>query len=265
VLSDYKLAEHDYKTEKWERETIRFLSCDKQEWGYPFVIRAVAANGDSRLLSCGVTETTCLTSYEQIAEKAAQYGIASQCVLVDCGFETREVYAQAVKYGWTCMRGVDKPEPFRHYKEIVDPQTKMIKKVAIELPYSTVQWADPFSGTSQQQLNRRFRVTRAAPKLARRFDWINLHIKNLLSAFKQGQALYWGVPGDVDSQYLKQINSEVRHVIINAKGQRTEWWSNTNAKGTGQKRANHAWDAECQIVVAMCLQNLINLSDWQSS
>jgi hypothetical protein len=261
VLSDYRLGDHDYSQNKWERETIRFMSVDKQEWGYPFTIRAVAANGDSRLVGLGVSEQTCLTSYDEIDVKAKEYGVASQCVLIDCGYETREVYAQAVKFGWTCMRGVDKPEPFRHYKEIVDPNTKMLRKVAIELPYSTEQWADPFSGTEHQQLNRRYRRL-AAPRLARRYDWQNLHIKNLLSAFKQGRALYWGVPGDVDQSYLKQINSEVRHVVINARGQRTEWWSNTNAKGTGAKRANHAWDCECQIVVALCLQGLINLSDW---
>jgi len=92
---------------------------------------------------------------------------------------------------------------------------------------------------------------------------MNLHIKNLLSAFKQGAALYWGVPGDVGHDYMKQLGAEVRHVIINAKGRRSEWWSNSNAKGTGMKRANHAWDIECQIVVAMCLNKLINLTDWK--
>jgi hypothetical protein len=181
-------------------------------------------------------------------------------VIIDSAFESREVYAQAVKYGWTCMRGVDR-EPFKHYKEVRQSSGEM-KKMAIELPYSEEQWADPFSGTSQQQINRRLGIARAVPRLARRFDWINLHIKNLVSAFKQGQGLYWGVPGDVGAEYIRQINAEVRHVVMTAKQKRTEWWSNTNAKGTGTKRPNHAWDCECMLVVAMCLQNLINLSDW---
>jgi hypothetical protein len=262
AVSDYNLKDHDYRTEKWEKESMRFMSCDKQQWGYPFVIRAVAANGDSRLIGLGVSESTCLTSYDEIEIKAKEYGINPQCVLIDSGYEAREVYTQAVKHGWTCMRGVDRAEPFKHYMEILDPATKLIKKVAIELPYSTMQLADPFSGTEAQQLNRRFRVI--APRLARRYDWMNLHIKNMLQAFKQGRALYWGVPGDVGGEYMRQINSEVRHVIINARQRRTEWWSNTDAKGEGTKRPNHAWDCECQIVVAMSLQKLIDLSDWKA-
>jgi phage terminase large subunit GpA-like protein len=261
VVSDYNLKDHDYKQEKWGREVIRFMSIDKQQWGYPFVIRAVAANGDSRLVGVGVGESTCLTSYEEIDIVAKEYSVQPQCVLIDSGYEAREVYAHAVKYGWTCMRGVDRVEPFKHYLEILDSVTKLIKKTAIELPYSAAQWADPFSGTEQQQLNRRFRVV--APKLARRYDWMNLHIKNLLSALKNGRALYWGVPGDVGPDYMRQINSEVRHVILNARQRRTEWWSNTDAKGEGTKRPNHAWDCECQIVVAMALQKLIDLSEWK--
>jgi hypothetical protein len=262
AVADYNLKDKDYQREKWEREAFRFFSCDKQEWGYPYVVRAVAANGDSRLIGVGVGESTCLTSYDEIEIVSKQYGVPQQCVLIDSGYEAREVYAQAVKHGWTCMRGVDKPEPFRHYMEVLDQQTKMIRKVAIELPYSTTQWADPFSGTEGQQLNRRIRI--AMPRLARRYDWINLHIKNLLSALKQGRALYWGVPGDVGAEYMRQINAEVRHTIINAKQRRTDWWSNTDAKGLGTKRPNHAWDCECQIVVAMALQKLIDLSDWKA-
>jgi hypothetical protein len=237
------------------------MGVDKQEWGYPFVIRAVAVNGDSRLIQTGVGTTTCLTSYQEIEIKANEFGVDKKCVLIDSAFETREVYAQAVNHGWTCMRGVDR-EPFKHMTEIRDSQGA-IKRIAIELPYSAEQWADPFTGTEQQQINRRLRFIRQVPRLARRFDWINLHIKNLLSAFKQGSGLYFGVPSDVGAEYLKQMSAEVRHVVINAKGRRTEWWSNTNVKGTGTKRPNHAWDCECMIVVAMCLQKLIDLSDWQ--
>jgi len=261
VLSDYSLGQPNrYITEQWDREIIRFMAVDKQEWGYPFVIRCVAANGDSRLIDCGVGTSTCLTSYGEIDIKAHEFGVQDNCVIIDSAFETREVYAQAVRYGWTCMRGVDR-EPFRHMTEIRD-QRGQVKKIAIELPYSTEQWADPFTGTEQQQINRRLRFVRSAPKLARRYDWINLHVKNFVNAFKQGQGLYYGTPADVGAEYVKQMNAEVRHVIINPKGKRVEWWSNTNAKGTGNKRPNHAWDCECMIVVAMCLQKLIDLSDW---
>jgi phage terminase large subunit GpA-like protein len=260
VLADYWLKDKDWKKEKWDREVIRFMSCDKQQWGYPYVIRAVAANGDSRLIGRGVSESTCLTSYDEIAITAAEYGVQPQCVLIDSGFEAREVYAAAVKHSWTCLRGVDRVEPFKHFQEIVGPRG-MIERTAIELPYSAAQLVDPFSGTSMQQINRRIRVQ--APRLVRRYDWMNLHIKNMLNALKHGQALYWGVPGDAGRDYMQQINSEVRHRVLNARQRVTEWWSNTDEKGEGTKRPNHAWDCECQIVVAMSLQKLMDLSDWK--
>ncbi len=262
VAADYNLGDTDYKTKQWEGETIRFIACDKQEWGYPFVIRACRENGESRLISRGVSEQDCLRSYDEIEAKAKEYGIAEVCVIIDSAFESREVYAQAAQRGWTCMRGVDR-EPFKHMKEIIDPQTRQVKRVAIELPYSEEQLADPFTGTEKQQINKRIRIGRNALRLARRFDWVNLHIKNLLSAFKQGSAIYWGIPGDVGAEYIRQINAETRHQITSARGKRTDWWSNTNAKGTGTKRPNHAWDCECMILVAMCLQRLIDLSDWK--
>jgi len=265
VIADYNIADKEginiYVKSQWEDESIRFIANDKQEWGYPYVIRACKPTGESRLIDRGVGEGDCLNSYDEIEAKAKEFGVAPQCVIIDSAFEPREVYAQAAVRGWTCMRGVDR-EPFKHIKEVRNPVTLLLERISIELPYSAVNYCDAFTGTAQQQINRRLGVRRA-PKLALRYDWINLHIKNLLSAFKEGSALYWGIPGDVGAEYIKQVNSETRHSIINAKGKRTDWWSNTNAEGTGTKRPNHAWDCECMILVAMCLQQLINLSDWQ--
>jgi len=267
VLSDYKLDEpNKWRTTQWDddkgKEVMRFMAVDKQENGYPYVIRAIAANGASRLIDRGASEGEWLSSYAEIDEKAKSFGVQEQCVLIDCGFETREVYAQAARYGWTCMRGVDRT-PFKHARETTDA-TGVKRRIFVELPYSEEQLVDPFTGSDLQQINRRIGVQRIqVPRLARRFDWINLHIKNLLDAFKKGQALYWGVPSDVGAEYLRQLNAEVRHRVIDSKGRMTEWWSNTNVKGSGTRRPNHAWDCEAMIVVAMALQGLINLSEWQ--
>lgn len=265
VLADYQLTGDGglniYAKSQWEGEAIRFIANDKQEWGYPFVIRACKPSGETRLIDRGVSEDDCLRSYDEIEAKAAEFGVDKQCVLIDSAYEAREVYAQAAMRGWTCMRGVDR-EPFKHIKEVRNPISTVLERITIELPYSQIVWCDAFTGSAQQQSNRRIRGG-PAPRLARRYDWINLHIKNLLAAFKEGSALYWGIPSDVGAEYIRQINSEIRHTIINARGRRTDWWSNTNAEGTGTKRPNHAWDCECMILVAMCLQRLIDLSDWK--
>jgi hypothetical protein len=266
VLSDYNLYDNNginiYIKGQWEGESIRFLGSDKQEWGYPYVIRACKPTGESRLIDRGVSEDDCLRSYDEIEARAAEFGVAAQCVIIDSAFEPREVYAQAAVRGWTCMRGVDRAELFKHIKEVIDPVSRTLKRISIELPYSAENWCDAFTGTSLQQINRRI-GRRAAPRLARRYDWMNLHIKNLLAAFKEGSAIYWGLAADVGAEYIRQLNAETRHMIINARGKRTDWWSNTNAEGTGTKRPNHAWDVECMILVAMCLQRLIDLSDWK--
>lgn len=265
IISDYNLgSDNPYKTKKWEREAFRFLSVDKQEWGYPFVGRAVAENGDCRLIDRGVSELDCLESYAAIDAKAKELGIQPKCVLIDCRFETREVYAMAAKYGWTCMMGVDR-EVFIHMKERQNPQTGQPEKIKIELPYSELKWSDPFTGTKQQTINRRFVRTRQLPQLARRIDWSNLHIKNLLDAFRKGQAIQFDIPGDVGPDYIRQMNAEVRHRIVDKKGRITEFWSNRTATGGGTARPNHAWDIECQIIVAMAAQGLIDLSNWQAA
>jgi len=269
--ADYSLGSPNiYIAGQWESESIRFMGNDKQQWGYPYVLRACRPNGESRLIDRGVTEADCLNSYDEIEAKAKEFGVAEQCVLIDSGFEANEVYAAAAMRGWTCMKGVDR-ELFKHINEIVDQRTRMIKRVVIELPYSEEKWADPFTGTERQQINRRVTRGRAVMRLARRYDWINLHIKNLLSAFKQGNALYWGIPDDVGAEYIKQINAETRQTIITSRNRKQEWWTNMSVttkdgkvKATGSKRPNHAWDCECMILVAMCLQRLVDLSEWQA-
>lgn len=261
--ADYSIGQPNiYVKGQWESESIRFMANDKQQWGYPFVIRACRPSGETRLIDRGVGESDCLSSYDEIEAKAKDFGVSEQCILIDSAFETNEVYTQAATRGWTCMRGVDR-EPFRHIQEIIDPRTRQIKRVTIELPYSEEKWSDPFTGTERQQINRRITRGRVTMRLARRYDWINLYIKNMLSAFKQGNALYYGIADDAGAEYIRQMNSETRHTVISARGRKTEWWSNTNAKGTGTKRPNHAWDCECMILVAMCLQRLIDLSDWK--
>lgn len=260
VLSDYSLGTPNlYLTKQWEKETMRFMANDKQEDHYPSVIRAVAQSGESRLIYRGN-----LDSYAEIEAKSKEFGVASKRVLLDFGFEISECAAAVVKYGWTGMRGVDRAEPFKHLIEVPDGRggTKVIK---VDLPYSEAKWKDPMMGSSEQVLNKRMLITSRQRKLARYFDWINLYVKDMLAGFKSGNALYWGLPDDVGAEYLRQINSEVRHKIISAKGRVTNWWSNTNVRGTGLRRPNHYWDCECMIFCAMCMQGLIDLSGWQPS
>lgn len=268
VIADYNLGEPNFFiANKWSeplrKEIKRFMGVDKQESGYYFVVRAVTDKGESRLVDRGT-----LDSYVEIDAKAKQMGVFPKSVLLDFGYEINECAAAAVKYGWTGMLGVDRNEMFKHAVERIE--NGMPVKRTIELPYSEEKWKDPHMGESTQVINSRIPAQMRQVRLARYFQWMNLPIKDMLSGFKHGSALYWGVPGDVDNyeglegnlKYTSQINSEVRHKIISARGKETFWWSNRNIKGGGIARPNHFFDCELEIFVGMCMSHIINLSDW---
>lgn len=261
AISDYKLGSPNfYATNKWEQdgeiETIRFMGVDKQEDYYPAVIRAVMKNGKSRLVWWGN-----LSSYTEIDLKAKEFGVINNCVLLDFGYEMRECAQACVKYGWTGMQGRDKEELFKHVKPIMLPNGRQDTQ-KVELPWSEEKWKDPMMGEEEQVLNTRIPLALRRRNLARYYQWINLPIKEMLTGFKQGSALYWGVPEDVGAGYRKQLDAEIRFKIVSAKGKITYWYSNRNAKGGGEARANHAFDAECMIFTAMCMNGLIDLRQW---
>lgn len=264
VVSDYDYRDKEtgvpvYMAEKWEGECKRFMAVDKQEVGYYYVIRAVRSNGESRLIDRGE-----LDSYDHIENKAEEFGIPKVCVVIDCGYETREVYAAAIKKGWTCLRGDDRTE-WIHFLE--NPKTK--QKVKVSRPYSPATQGDPgFKFEDRKKLQSKFPGVvlpgSHMPRYARVLYFSNLEIKDILAAFKQGRAaIYWGLPGDVGKEYRKQINSEVRYKKTKQKGGVEYWWSNCGPDGKQRKKPNHYWDCEVMLMVCFIVAKLIDLEKFQ--
>lgn len=262
--SDYSLGEPNVwiKT-KWElgerTEWGRFLSCDKQEFGYPYVVRACMVGGESRMIETGV-----LASYEEIDEKADEVGIGQDVrnrVLIDCSHEMREVFAEAARRGWTCFRGSPRNE-WTHEVKVRNTAGQIVTQ-RVRRPYAPIQWGDAGLGANKQ---RDAKLMHAAQRIgcARVVEWSNLAIKDMLAALKSHRAsLYWGIPSDAPDDYVQELNGETRYRILNHRGIATFFWSNAGRTGRSRKRANHRWDCECQILCAMIQQGLIDLDMWQ--
>lgn len=252
--ADYRIlddaGENWYKTNKWDDEEWgRFMGVDKQQDYYRYVIRAVKKEGASRLVHVGKAD-----SYAELDQIAKTFGVIASRVIIDCNYEQYDVYAAAVKYGWTCFRGEDKDGGFTHVVE--HPETK--KKMVIMRPYSEKKYGDPGGGTKFQQHRRG--VVLARMRLATVYHFSNLQIKNSLSALKQGRVhTYWGWPGDVPDYYEEEMGGETRYRITNARGRVTYFWSNAGRDGKAHRKPNHSWDCECMILCAMVMANLITI------
>jgi hypothetical protein len=268
VVSDYSLGHPNfYIANKWMEEYIRFMACDKQEVGYPFVIRAAKKTGESRLIECGDSE-----SYDEIESTSQKFSVAPRRVIIDAGYESRQVYSQCVRRGWTWMKGdpMQNREGFDHIIETKDAAGN-VKRMVVSLPYSKIKWGDPMTNgriTQKPKLNPRIGIVNEAAihegRFARGYHFINLACKDLLNALKQGRTTtYWGVPQDVTNGYIAHMNSEVRYKIIGARGRIIFWWSNSGPDGKGKKRANHWWDCEVMITVAMVMQGILRIDEWK--
>lgn len=267
IVSQYKIGSPSfYILNRWDLEKHRFMGVDKQALEYPFVIRAVAENGSSRLLERGY-----LSSYAEIEATAEEFGVDSKSVLIDAGYETTEVYAAALLRNWTCLMGSGTKQEWLHY--MPDPRDPR-RRVKIKRPYSEEQHGDPTTVNSATREARGIGGLRMGdngklirdnqlPKYARLFQYGNLPIKDILNAFKRGRTkVEWQLPEDIGDDYLKQINAEVRYRIEKKHGFEY-WWSNAGKDGKGRKRPNHYWDCEAMIVCAMAMQRIINLDEWQ--
>lgn len=247
-------APNIWKQTKWDGEEWgRFLSCDKQDYGYPYVLRACKDGGASRLLSTGV-----LSSYDEIQGTAAEFGVKPHSVLIDCSYEMREVFAQAVRRGWTCFRGSPK-ENFLHLERRDGKVIKILR------PYSSILWGDAGLGankSSQQFIHKYVAKTR---EYARVFEWSNLSIKNMLDRLRKGRSsIIWETPDDAPQDYFDELNGDTRYTKLAQNGRKQYFWSNAGRNGKSQKKPNHRLDCECQILTAMIMQRLIDLEQFST-
>lgn len=230
----------------WSEESYRFLTvdCQKDFREFWLVVRAWSKSGESRQLYRGRCE-----SWEEVADKQAEWKVRDQHVFVDCGYEQTKVAQECVKHGhvgtvngrkiwlcWVALKGV-RQETFQH----VHPKTG-VKERRI---YSTMDYLDPNIGQGGKSAYR-------CPF----FAWSNLSVKDILRRHRDGEASKFLALPDTSAPndtwgYTAQMNSEIRTRAVDDQGRKISVWSPVG------KRPNHLWDCEAMQIVSALICGLM--------
>lgn len=217
-LTGYTLGEVAAEpAQKLPEEAMRFMTIDRQRDHFWAVVRAWRRDGGSRLLWRGK-----LLTVEQAEEIRAKYGVERQFCFQDAQFDTAQVYADCVRFGWTALHG-DGGDGFTHILR----DKRKVKRL-----FSSIKQAQVPGG------------------MARYLFWASDPVKDMLAAFVRGDSHAWELPADVGEEYLRQIRGETKRERINKGNGRSEWrWVKTGP--------NHFWDCEAmQVAVALALRVL---------
>jgi hypothetical protein len=258
TAADYKrISFEPYEIHSdWKDESYRFMTvdCQKDFNEFWFVVRAWAANGESRQLDRGRLE-----SWEQVAAKQAEWKVNNQDVSVDCGYEQTKVADECIQHGhlswrvtggekrqvwicWSVLKGT-RFETFEH----LHPRTK-----ARELKvYDRGKYLSP---TRMPAAVGRSKV--GVPF----FMFSALHVSDILARHRDGKAAPWLCLPDVAPasdllSFTNQMHSHTRVKERDDKGMLVNIWQPISAGGdkkVNRKRPGHIWDCEkMQIVNAL--------------
>lgn len=183
-----------------KHEHFRDCSFDVQDsegfhlWGQ---IDEWSRNGDSRRI-----QFARLPSWEAARAFQQEHGVLDTDTYCDAGHRMREVFGRCSAWRWYALLSSDDQE-FIHY--ITDPKTK--EKANIRLPYSMTQLEDSMSGKKSAK------VTLARGKIPPGFclsrRWSKPVIGGYLMSLKSGQSHDYGVPSDINPDFLPMLNSYV--------------------------------------------------------
>lgn len=213
VAADYRLSDF-MNGQTIDGEVHRFQTVDVQQDHFWSVIRAWRADGSSRLLWEGK-----IALVEMVRELQQRYSVKSQMVFIDTGHKTWDVYAWCARFGWTGCKGEG---------------AHVIKVNGVQRLYSNMQPVQTPSGP------------------ARFFLWQNEGVKDALAKLRASGSPMWEFPCDVSSEYLAQLNSEMKRETLDKRTKRMVLrWQQIGS------RENHLWDCEAmQVVIAVMLKVL---------
>lgn len=233
-------TEDDGEDEEWSsyraeirgaaRGRIMYVDCQMDHfWA---VVRSFNERGDSRLMDWrgGREGDRSLLTWEDLDALAAEYGVTPRLVMVDAGDNTSRVYQECAKRGWTAMMG-DRRATFTHFVTSEDGK----QKLRVERFYSPVRKVNLGQGMT-----------------ARVHYFSNLNAKDILARLRRNQdpeeGTTWEVYGEVEDEYLRQMDSERR---VKGVGNKKTAWSQVG------KRPNHLWDCEVGCIVALLMLKLV--------
>jgi hypothetical protein len=219
----------------WPEEIARFMSVDFQiegiKWGMIGAFGGNNADPEFRLLWFGK-----LYSEEDIEKRATEFKIPPNRVMLDGSFDTKIVYAMAVRHGWIVLKG-SAELAFNHSLKL-----KNGKRKTVERSYSKPRHGDPEVGKVYQ--GRRFAVV---------IYWSNPSIKaRLKRLIQRGKWIHLRYPpGD-------PIGKELKTQMAGA------WFIKKRDQVTGRVRIiwrdngnDHAYDCASMIVTAATILKIL--------
>jgi len=190
------------KKEPWQKDHILLAAIDRQIDEYWYVIRAFGRDGTSRLFDEGRRRTI-----EDVAQLLAEHRVQPRHVAIDSGYETQDTYRIAARYGWTAIKGEERP----HF--LIEANGARIKSV-----HSAIQPTD--AGCSLLLLS--------SPAC-----------QDLLAWLRRGQGPEWEVAHDVSPEYREHMSSHRKAHRINRKtGKDLYEWIRV------KHRPDHLYDCE---------------------
>jgi phage terminase large subunit GpA-like protein len=190
------------KKQPWDKDHILLAAIDRQIDEYWYVIRAFARDGTSRLFDEGRRRTI-----EDVAQLMAEHRIQPRHVAIDSGYETQDTYRIAARYGWTAIKGEERP----HF--LIEDRGMRIKSV-----HSSIQPTD--AGCQLLLLS-------------------SPGCQDLLAWLRRGQGPMWEVAHDVSPEYREHMASHKKVHRVNRKtGKDLYEWIRV------KHRPDHLYDCE---------------------
>lgn len=218
VGNGYLVSEYSNK-KKIDQEAFRFLTVDKQRDHFWAGVRAWRANGESSQLYYGRLET-----FDSVHDLALRYDVEPRLVFIDAQYDTDQVYTACARMNWTALHGSgQKSFPYR-------------KKTGEVIHRPFTRFSD---------------ATATGGGKARYAHWASDRIKDILYSHRTGQAAAWDIPDDVSPDFIKQIDSEVKREMVNAKTKQADF------RWVRIRNNNHAFDVEAMQIVAALMLRLI--------
>lgn len=216
VAADYSLTQF-MNGQTIDGEVHRFQTVDVQQDHFWSVIRAWRADGSSRLLWEGR-----IALVDMVRELQQRYGVKPQMLFIDTGYMAGPVYDWCAKFGWTGIKGEG---------------AHGIKVNGVQRLYSNLQPTQAPSGGA-----------------AKYFIWANEGIKDALAKLRAAGSPMWEFPRDVSSEYLAQLNSEMKRETLDKRTKKMALrWMKIGS------RANHLWDCEAMQVAVATMFRLLRV------
>lgn len=227
----------------WEDEVFRFMTIDRQEDCFYYVVRAWSKSGESRRLAFGK-----VFSFQDLEVVREANKVDPRRTFCDSGYMPKGdngVYTACHRYGWIALKG-DKQDTYWHEEPIGG------RKVRVCHSYSDFQFMDGASGTSGQGRAVCKHIIFSATIMADR-------LKGLIEKGKWVEPAV-NLEDEKEKDYNSQMHSERKAQKRNKITNRVEWiWVKT-------RDANHYWDCgKMQVCVATACRILPDVLDTTDS